>query len=74
MFTAQRDASLLTACNNDVVDEAGKGGNAADKEGDHGAPVAAPSWRIAVHTVEVIHVGYGHITTSDDVVAAARTD
>jgi hypothetical protein len=72
VLTAQRDAGLAIARCNDVVDEAGERGGAADEEGDDGAPVASVSGRVAVDTVEVVHVGYGHVTASDDVVAAAR--
>lgn len=57
---------------NDVVNEAGERGDAANEEGDDGTPVATVSGRVAVDAVEVVHVGYGHVTASDDVVAAAR--
>ena len=72
MLTAHRYAGLAIARCNDVVDEAGKRGNAADKEGGDGAPITGVFGRVAVHAVEVVHVGYGHITSSDDIVAAAR--
>jgi hypothetical protein len=72
VLTAQRDAGLAIARYNDVVDEAGERGDAADEEGGDGAPVASVSGRVPVHAVEVVHVGYGHITASDDVVAVAR--
>jgi hypothetical protein len=72
VLTAQRDAGLAIARGNDVVDEAGERGDAADEEGDYGAPVASVSGRVAVDAVEVVHVGYGHVAASDDVVAAAR--
>ena len=72
MLTAHRYAGLAIARCNDVVDEAGKRGNAADEEGGDGAPITGVFGRIAVHAVEVVHVGYGHITSSDDIVAAAR--
>ena len=72
VLTAQRDAGLAIARCNDVVDEAGERGDAADEEGDNGAPVASVSGRVAVDTVEIVHVGHGHVTASDDVVAAAR--
>ena len=71
MLTTRRDAGLAIARCNDVVDEAGEWGDAADEEGGNGAPVAGVSGRVAVDAVEVVHVGYGHVTTSDDVVAAA---
>ena len=72
MLTARRDASLAIARYNDVVDEPGERGDAADEEGGDGAPVATVSGRVAVDTMEVVHVGYGHVAASDDVVAAAR--
>ena len=34
MLTARRDAGLAIARDNDVVDEAGERGDAADQEGD----------------------------------------
>jgi hypothetical protein len=72
VLTAHRYAGLAIACCNDVVDEARKRGNAADEEGGDSAPITGVFGRIAVHAVEVVHVGYGHITSSDDIVAAAR--
>ena len=73
MLTAQRDASLLITCYNDVIDEARERRDAADKEGDDSAPVASVSGRVAVNAVEIVHVGYGHVTASDDVVAAGQS-
>ena len=72
MLTAKRDLGRLATCYDNVVDEAGERGDAADEEGGDGAPVATESGRVAVDAVEVVHVGYGHITTSDDVVAVTR--
>jgi len=72
VLTAQRDAGLVIARCNDVVGEAGERGGAADEEGSDGAPVASVSGRVAVDAVEVVHVGYGHVTVSDDIVAVAR--
>ena len=72
MLTTQGYAGLFTACYNDVVGEAGKRGNAADEEGGDGAPVGGKFGRVAVDTVKVVHVRYGHVPTSDDVIAAAR--
>jgi len=68
MFTAQRDASLAIARYNDVVDEAGEWGDAANEESDHGAPVGSVFRRVAVDAMEVVHVGYGHVSASDDIV------
>jgi hypothetical protein len=72
VLTTGRDAGRLTTRNNDIVDEAWERGNAADEEGDHGTPIARVSGRVAVHAVEVIHVGYGYVTASDDEVAVAQ--
>jgi hypothetical protein len=72
VLTAYGDASRAIARYNDVVDEAGERGDAADEEGSDGAPVASESGRVAVDAVEVVHVGYGHVTASHDVVAVAR--
>ncbi len=43
VLTAQRDAGLAISRYNDVVDEAWERGDAADKEGDNGAPVGSVS-------------------------------
>jgi hypothetical protein len=72
MLTAQRHAGLAITRRNDVVDEAGERGDGTDEKGGNGAPVAGVSGRVAVDAVEVVHVGDGHVTASDDVVAAAR--
>lgn len=72
MLTADRDARLAIACCNDVVDEAGQRRDTADEEGRHGPPVAGEFGRVAVDTVEVVHVWHGHVTASHDVVATAR--
>jgi hypothetical protein len=72
MLTAQRDAGLAHARYNDVVDEAGEWGDAADEEGGDGAPIASKPGRVAVDAVEVVHVWYGHVTASDNVVAVTR--
>ena len=71
MLTTRRDAGFAHARYNDVVDEAREWRDAADEEGGDGAPIAGVSGRVAVDAVEVVHVGYGHVTTADDVIAAA---
>jgi hypothetical protein len=72
VLTTQRNASFPRARYNDVINKAGERGDAADKEGGDGAPVGSVSGRVAVHAVEVVHVGYGHITLSDDVVVSHK--
>jgi len=72
VLTARRDAGFAHARYNNVVDEAGERGDAADEEGGDGAPVASVSGRVAVDAVEVIHVRYGHVAAPDNVVAVAR--
>ena len=72
MLTTRSDAGRAKARYNDVVDEAREWGNTANEEGGDGAPVGAESGRVAVDAVEVVHVGYGHVATSDDVVAATN--
>ena len=69
MLTAYGDLGGALACYNNVVDEAGKRGNTADGEGSDGTPVGAELGRVAVDAVEVVHVGHGHVTAADDVVA-----
>lgn len=43
MLTTRSDAGLAVARYDDVVDEAGEWGDAADEEGSDGAPVAGVS-------------------------------
>ncbi len=74
MLTPQRDTGLAITRYNDVIDEPGERGDAADEEGNHGAPVAGESGRVAVHAVEVVHVWYRHVATTDDVVAVPRDE
>ena len=70
MLTTCRDAGRAHAGYDDVVDEAGEWGDTADEEGGDSTPVGGVSWRVPVDAVEVVHVRYRHIATSDDVVAA----
>ena len=70
VFTTHRNAGLAHACYNDVVDEAREWGHAADEESGNGAPIGGVLGRVTIDTVEVVHVGYGYVTTSDDIVAA----
>jgi hypothetical protein len=72
VLTAQSNAGLAIACYNDVVDEAGERGDAANEEGNNCAPVASVSGRVAVDTVKVVHIGYRYIAASNDVIAVAR--
>jgi hypothetical protein len=72
MLTANRDASLLTTSFNNVVDEAGERGDTADEESRNSTPVAGELGRIAVHAMEVVHVWYGDVSTSDDIVTVAN--
>jgi hypothetical protein len=53
----------------DAVDEAGKGWQEAHDECNDTAPVGAVSGGIAVNAVEVVHIGYGHVTAARDKVA-----
>lgn len=68
MLTTQRHTGSAMPCNNNIVDEAGERRDAADEKGDNGTPITSKFWRIAVDTVEVIHVGHGNSATPDDVV------
>jgi hypothetical protein len=72
VLTALRDAGLAITRYNDVIYEAGERRDAADEEGGDGAPVGGVSGGVAVHAVEVVHVGYGHVPASDDEVATTR--
>jgi hypothetical protein len=68
VLTANRDACLLPTSYNNVVDEAGEGGDAANEEGGDSAPVAGELGRVTVDTVEVVHIGYGNSSATDDIV------
>jgi hypothetical protein len=74
MLTAHSDAGRATTRYNDVVNESRERGNAANEEGCDGAPVAGIFGRVAVDAVEVVHIWHGHITASDDIVAATRNN
>ena len=56
MLTALGNTGGAGAGDDDVVDEAGQRGHAADEEGDDGAPVAGELGRVPVHAVEIVHV------------------
>jgi hypothetical protein len=62
----------LPTSNNDAVDETRERRNATDEEGGHRTPVAGEFGRVAVDTVEVVHVRYRHVALSDNVVAAIQ--
>lgn len=70
MLTAQGNAGRRTARYLDVVDEAWERRNAADEKGGDCPPIAGVSGGVAVDAMEVVHVGDGHVTASDNVVAA----
>jgi hypothetical protein len=53
-----------------AVDEAGKRRREANDERDHTAPVGGVAGGVAVHAVEVVHVGHGDVAATGDVVAA----
>lgn len=57
---------------NDVVNKTWEWRDAANEKGSNGAPVGAKLGRIAVDSVEVVHVGHGYITTSDNEVAIGQ--
>lgn len=73
MLTAYRDAGRAISCCDDVVYKAGKRGNGTNEEGGDSTPVAGVSGRVPVDAVEIIHVGDGDVTSSDNVVAVAQT-
>lgn len=72
MLTAQRNAGRVTARLNDVVNEAGERGDTADEEGGDGAPVASKFGRVAINAMEVVHIWYGHVAASDNIVTVVR--
>jgi hypothetical protein len=72
MLTANGDSSRAHTRYNNVIDKAGKWRNAANKEGSNGAPVSTEFRRVAIDAVEIVHVRYGDIAASNDIVTAAR--
>jgi len=53
----------------DAVNEAWEWRCKAHDEGYDGAPVGSVARRVAVYTVEIVHVGHGNIATACNVVA-----
>ena len=56
MLAALGNGGLARASDDNVVDEAGQRGHAADEKGDNGAPVARKLGRVPVHAMEIVHV------------------
>ena len=54
----------------DVVDEAWQWRSKAEDESDHSSPVGTISGRVTVHAVEIVHVGNGYATASNNVITA----
>ena len=69
MLATCTNTSGIATSYDDIVNEARKWRDAADDESDNGAPVGGEFGRVAVDAVEVVHIGYGDIATSDDEVA-----
>lgn len=55
-------------CNNNIVDKSRERWEASDEEGHDCAPVASELWRVAVDTVEVVHVWDRYVSAPDDIV------
>lgn len=53
----------------DAVGKAWKRGQEANDECDNGTPIGAEFGRVAIDAVESVHVWYGHIAATGDVVA-----
>ena len=56
MLTTNRDVGLAATSHDNVVDEAGKRRNTPNDKGDNGTPVGGELGRVAVHSVEVVHI------------------
>lgn len=69
MLTANRHHGVLPSCLDDVVNEARKWRNAANEEGSNRTPIASKLGRVAVDSMEVVHVWYRNVSLSDDEVA-----
>lgn len=53
----------------DTVGKAWKRGQEANDECDNGTPIGAKFGRVTIDAVKSVHVWYGHIATTGDVVA-----
>ena len=69
MLSTKRDFGSTETSFDNAVDETGKRRNAANEESGHGTPVATVLGRVAVNTVEVVHVRDRHVTLADNEVA-----
>jgi hypothetical protein len=63
------DVRRAAARPRDVLDEPRERRDAANEEGDNGAPVAGQLGVVAVDAMEVVHVRHGDVATADNVVA-----
>lgn len=72
MLTTSGNTGLAITSHNDVVGETWKRRDTTDEECSNGTPIGGEFGRVAVNTVEVVHIGYGDIAASDDVVAVAQ--
>jgi hypothetical protein len=69
VLTAYRDAGRAPSCYDDVVDKARERRRTADQECSNGTPIRSKFGRIAVDTMEPVHVGYGYIAPAHNEVA-----
>lgn len=58
MLSALRHIGLAQTCHNDIIDKTREWWNTANEESNSCTPICRISRRIAVDTVEVVHVGY----------------
>jgi hypothetical protein len=66
MFTALGNADGVER---HAVDEAGERGRETHDKRDDAAPVGGVARGVAVHAVEIVHIGDGHVASAGDVVA-----
>jgi hypothetical protein len=69
MFTAIRNTDCIER---NAVDEAGERRREAHDECNDTAPVGGVPGRVAVHAVEVVHVGDRDVAATSDVVTLGR--
>jgi hypothetical protein len=69
MFTTVRYANGVER---DAVDEAWKWRCETHNERYNAAPVCGVTGRVAIHAVEVVHIGHGYVATPSDVITDAK--
>lgn len=73
VLTSNGNAGGRSSSDLDIIDETRKRRNTTNEEGCDGSPVRGEFGRVAVHAMEVVHVGHRDPGLPDNVVAAGMT-